>query len=412
MDDFASFFPDLLAFSALLLVALAAAPLAQRLRLPAPAAFLAVGIVAGLAGLNPAEDLSRLALEEIGAIALYAILFQGGLSTGFAAFRRHAAPILLLGLPGTVVAAAALSAVGHFVLGLDWSLAALVGIALAPTDPAAVYAVLRGGKAAPARSILEGESGFNDPVGISLMVVAIAMVGNENVSLLDGAATLGKELGIGLAGGIFGGMALIGLLRATPWLEGTVHAVALVTGAMIVGATTASLHGSGFLAVYLAGLLVSDEWSRRKRRHRAIPEVLAGVAEPVLFGLLGAAFAPVVIGGDIWRGIVLTVATVLFIRPLVATACLRGSGLRRPERLLVSWGGLKGAVPLLLAAYPALEQLDVSPRVEGIVLVATAASIVLQGVTLSYTADRLALVPPRRRLAPEAFHPRAPIDRR
>jgi cell volume regulation protein A len=193
-----------------------------------------------------------------------------------------------------------------------------------------------------------------------------------------------------------GGIALAALLRATPRLEETIHAVAFVTGAVIVGAATASLHGSGFLAVYLAGLFLSDEWSKREGRHHAIPQGLAGVAEPVLFGLLGAAFAPVVIGADVWQGIVLTVVTVLLLRPLIADLCLRGSGLRHSERLLVSWGGLKGAVPLLLAAYPALESLDVSSRVEGIVLVATAASIVLQGTSLSFVADRL--VAPSRRL--------------
>jgi cell volume regulation protein A len=117
------------------------------------------------------------------------------------------------------------------------------------------------------------------------------------------------------------------------------------------------------------------------------------VAEPVLFGLLGMALAPSVIGADVWQGVVMTVVTVLLVRPIVADVCLRWSGLRRSERLLVSWGGLKGAVPLLLAAYPALEALDVSTRVEGIVLVATAASIVLQGATLAYVADRLGTPP-------------------
>ncbi len=390
MDEFAAFFPDLLAFAGLLLIGLATTPLARWLGLPAPAAFLAVGIVAGLVGLYPAETWSRVTLEEIGAIALYAILFQGGLSTGFTAFRRSATPILLLGLPGTAVTAAGVAAVAHYLLGLDWSLAALVGIALAPTDPAAVYAVLRGSRSeSRTRPILEGESGFNDPVGISLVVVAIAMVGAENASVADGAARLVEELGIGLVGGIVGGIALTALLRATPWLEPTLHAVAFVTGAVIVGAATASLHGSGFLAVYLSGLLLSDAWSKREGRHHAIPQGLAGVAEPVLFGLLGAAFAPVVIAADIWRGVILTVATVLLVRPLVASLCLLGSGLGRSERLLVSWGGLKGAVPLLLAAYPALEALDVSERVEGIVLVATAASIVLQGATLARAAGRL-----------------------
>ena len=281
MAELTNFFPQLLAFAVLLLVALAAAPLARRLRLPAPAAFLVVGVVAGLAGINPAENISRLTLEKVGAIALYGILFQGGLSTGLHAFRLSARPILLLGLPGTAATAAALSAFGHFVLRLDWSLAALVGIALAPTDPAAVYSVLRGSATETrARPILEGESGFNDPVGISLMVVAVGMVGSQDASVLDAAATFSKELGIGLLGGLLGGVALAVLLRATPWLEETLHSVALLTGALIAGAATAALHGSGFLAVYICGLLLSDRWARKRSGTSQSPRRSPGSRSP------------------------------------------------------------------------------------------------------------------------------------
>src|SRR4029079_3682496 len=117
--------------------------------------------------LVPVDELSALNLEQVGTVALYAILFQGGIATGFRAWRRSAQPILILGLPGTAVTAAALAAFAHYVLRLDWVLAAPICIALAPTGPAAVYSVLRGKGDTRARTILEGESGFNDPIGIS-----------------------------------------------------------------------------------------------------------------------------------------------------------------------------------------------------------------------------------------------------
>jgi potassium/hydrogen antiporter len=389
MRALSDFSLDLLVLAGLLLAALACAPLARRLGIPGAAAFLAVGIVAGLAGVAPTEELSIETLEQVGAIALYAILFQGGLQTGFARWGASARPILLLGLPGTAATAGALAVAGHFVLDLPWSLAFLVGIALAPTDPAAVYAVLRGrGGEGRARTILEGESGVNDPVGISLMVVAVGAVGRDGASAGEGAVRLGEELGIGLAGGLIGGVALALAIVATPRLEQGFQSVAVLAGALLVGATTASLDGSGFLAVYVAGLLVADRWAEQDTRQHAVPEAFSAVAEPVLFGLLGAAFAPAVAAGDAWRGVVLTLVTALLVRPLVAAACLTGSGLRRPERVLVSWGGLKGAVPLLLAGYPALEQLEGAETVQGIVLVATAASIVIQGTTLPLVARR------------------------
>jgi potassium/hydrogen antiporter len=389
MAEYADVFPKLFALAALLLVALAATPLARRIGVPGPAAFLAVGIVAGAAGLPPTEDLNVVTLEQVAAVALYAILFQGGLDTGFAAWRRSARPIVLLGLPGTAATAGALALAGHFVLGLDWSLAALVGIALAPTDPAAVYAVLRGQRTKTrARTVLEGESGFNDPVGISLMVVAVAMIGPEGASVGDGALRLAEELGIGAAAGVAGGLALTAALHATPRLDEGLQSVAVLVGALLIGAGTASAHGSGFLAVYIAGLLLSDAWAAQDGRDHAVPLAASALAEPLLFGLLGAAFAPLVGWRTLGLGIALTVLTAFAVRPLVAVACTIGSGLRPSERALVSWGGLKGAVPLLLAAYPALEDLDGADETQAIVLVATAASVLAQGATLSLVAAR------------------------
>lgn len=390
MSEFAAFFPDVLVVAALLLVALAAAPVAARLGFPAPAAFLAVGIVAGLAGWGPFDDVRVVALQQIGALALYAILFQGGLSTGFRAWRASARAILLLGLPGTAVTAAAVAALAHFALGLEWALAAFIGIALAPTDPAAVYSALRGGTTRTgARTVLEGESGFNDPVGISLMVVAVLLVADPGAGVADGATRFAKELLIGLAGGIAGALLLSALLLATPRLEENLQAVAVLTGAVIVGAATAALHGSGFLAVYVTGLLIADRWARQDGHYHPVPEAAAGVAEPVLFGLLGASFAPLVGAAELWQGVVLTLVMVVAVRPSVAWVCLVRSGLSRAERLLVSWGGLKGAVPLLLAAYPALEHLDEAAATQATVLVATAASIVVQGGSLRFITARV-----------------------
>lgn len=383
MDALENFFPTLLVASGLLLAALAGAPLARRLGLPGPAAFLAVGIAAGLGGISPLEDVSTLALEEVGTILLYGILFQGGLETGYAAFRRSAQPILLLGLPGTAATAGGLAVIGHGLLGFSWQTAFLIGIALAPTDPAAVYSALRGQRTQTrARTILEGESGFNDPVGISLMIIAVSAVGSDGASAGDAVVQLVEQLGIGVAGGLVGAGLLVFAIRSTPRLEEGFQSVAVVAGAVGVGAATAALHGSGFLAVYLAGLLVADEWAGQDGRQHAVPQAFAAAGEAMLFAILGAAFASVATGEHVWQGVLLALVLALVVRPVVAAPMLLGSGLDRRERVLVSWGGLKGAVPLLLAGFPALEALDGALDVQGIVLAATAASIVVQGSTL------------------------------
>ncbi len=390
MDSFSDFFPNLLIAAALLGGAVALAPVAQRMRLPGPAAFLVAGITVGLVGISPFDNLHDLPLQQIGVVALYAILFQGGLSTGFKAFRDNARAIGLLALPGTAATAGGIALVGRLI-GLDWSLAILVGVALAPTDPAAVYATLRGGAArSNARAVLEGESGFNDPVGISFMVVALAALGSNGASFGEGALRLTEELGIGVVGGAVGAALLLLVLRLTPQLDDALQGTALLVGAVIVGAGTATLHGSGFLAVYIAGLVLSDAWAKQDSTRHAVPEALAAIAEPLLFGLLGATFAAQVGWDHLWQGLVLTLATVFVVRPPIAFACLAGCGLSRSEKVLVSWGGLKGAVPLLLGAYPALEGLSESLDTESIVLVATAASIVVQGATLHLFAGRIA----------------------
>ena len=389
MSDFADFFPKLAEAALLLVVALAAAPLFKRIRLPSPAAFLAVGIAAGLLGVAPTADLSAVRLEQVGAVCLFLILFQGGLGTGLGRARLAAGPILMLGIVGTAATATGLALIGRFVLGLDWSLALLVAVALAPTDPAAVYSVLRVGRGSMlARSVLEGESGFNDPAAISLMATVTAAIATSASGYGDSAVSFVEELAIGTAAGVAGGIVLVGALRATPHLDADVRTLALLGGAILLGALTAWGHGSGFLAVYIAGLVLSDDWADLDRTSQAIPEALSSTAEVLLFATLGAAFAPVVGPADLLRGLVLTLATVCVVRPVVAAACLVKSRLTGRERALVSWGGLKGAVPLLLAAYPALEHFGGTATIEAIVLVATAASLVVQGATLSIIAER------------------------
>ena len=176
MSEYADFFPQLALAVALLLTALAAAPFFERLRLPSPAAFLAVGIVAGLLGVAPTGDLPIVTLEQVGAVALFLILFHGGLGTGFGAARAAARPILTLGLLGTAATAGGLALATHYVLGLDWPVSLLVAVAFAPTDPAAVYAVLRAERFRAGTHCPRGESGVNDPAGIALMVAVTAAV--------------------------------------------------------------------------------------------------------------------------------------------------------------------------------------------------------------------------------------------
>ena len=285
--------------------------------MPSPAAFLAVGIAAGLLGVAPTGELPIVTLEQVGAVALFVILFQGGLGTGFGAARAAARPILALGLFGTVATAGGLALAAHYLLGLDWSIALLVAVALAPTDPAAVYAVLT-----RAERLRAGADGARRRVGLqrpgrdradgrrhcSRRHARTASYGHSAWRFVE-------ELAIGSAAGVAGGLILLAGLRVTRHLEDGVQAVAVVLGVVLLGAVTASLHGSGFLAVYIAGLLLSDAWARQDGAQHVVPEALSAVAEPLLFATLGAAFAPLVGLDHVGYGIFLMVVTVFVVRP-------------------------------------------------------------------------------------------------
>ena len=303
--------------------------------------------------------------------------------------------ILALGTIGTAATAGLLGVFAHYLLGFEWTLAALVAVALSPTDPAAVYATLRGREQfRRARVVLEGESGFNDPVAISLMITVVTFVSSDHATVSGSVVHLVQELGLGLVGGVIGAGALIALLRATPHLEDALQSIAVLVMVVVIGAATAVVHGSGFLAVYAAGLLAADRSAEQDGTKHAIPESVSAVAEPVLFGLLGAVFAPRVTRGDVVDGALLTLVTLCALRPAVVYACLARSRFTRTERLVVILGGLKGAVPLLLAGYAALEALPQTDRTEAVVLSATAASILAQGWGLTaITSSRASTEP-------------------
>ena len=246
----------------LVAIALIAATLSNRLsgwiRVPAPALFLlastAVATVFPVLGTVP-----RLLDEEIVSIALVFILFDGGMHIGWRRFRASAGPIVWLGIAGTAVTAAGLALAAHFLLGFDWQLSLLLGAALSPTDPAVVFSVL-GKRTISGRSgtILEGESGANDPVGIALMVSLLAATGTGMDAVAGGALEFVLQMVVGTAVGLGGGWVLARLVRRISLTNESLHSIWTLACVVLLYAVATLLHGSGFLAVFLAGILLGD----------------------------------------------------------------------------------------------------------------------------------------------------------
>src|ERR671934_2584321 len=318
---------------------------------PAPALFLVVAAVASdvFPGLETVISIRN--VERIGVVALVVILFDGGMQVGWRRFRGAAFPITSLGVVGTFATAAVMAAFAHAFFGFDWTIAGVLGAALAPTDPAVMFSVL-GNREVRGRSgtILEGESGANDPVGIALVIGMLEFATHEDASLWTIVGDFAVEMAVGLAIGAVGAALLLPLMRVSLPSESLYAIRTLVAAAVLYGVATIA-HGSGFLAVFVAGLLLGDARAPFKAEIERFHSSLSSLAEIVVFVALGITFHFRDLGrGGIWLdGILLALLLGLVARPLVVAVLLAPIRLRWAERVFIGWGGLKGAVPILLA---------------------------------------------------------------
>jgi cell volume regulation protein A len=398
MSEISDFGAIVLLVSAGLFLAVLGMRFADRLSLPNAAIFLLfTGLLAAL--LEPLRDaLSIQAVERIGVVALIIILFDGGLHIGLGRFRRSAAPILVLGVVGTFATAGLVALAAHYVLGFSWILSGLVGAAIAPTDPAVTFSVL-GGREIRGRAgtILEGEAGTNDPVGIALMIGMLELATEDGGNFSIVISEFAVEMVVGLAVGVTGALLLLPVIRRIQLTSPPLYPLRVLAGAGIIYGVASVAHGSGFLAVFVAGILIGDVAAPRKGEIEAFHSSVAVLAEIVVFAALGLSIGysdlddPAVWG----EGLVLALALALVARPLAVAALLAPVRLQRGEKLFILWGGLKGAVPILLGSLAVLAAVEDAGRLYGIIFVVVLFSVVVQGTTIPYAASRLG-VPFRR----------------
>jgi cell volume regulation protein A len=373
--------------------------LTQRLPIPAPALFLIGAAVASETFPGLRDWISIRDVERIGVVALIVILFDGGMHIGLRRLRRSAMPIVSLGILGTFATAALMALAAHYLLDFGWTTSSLLGAALAPTDPAVMFSVL-GNREVGGRTgtILEGESGANDPVGIALMVGLLAYATSSHGSPWTTVREFAVEMAVGLAVGVVGGVALRWLMHRFSLPRAGLYALRTLAAAGVVYGAASVAHGSGFLAVFVAGLIVGDARAPFQAEIRQFHSSLASLAEIVVFVALGLT---VDLGGldRLWvDGIVLALVLALVARPLVAGVLLLPVKLRPGETIFVMWGGLKGAVPILLAALAVIAGASRAHDIYGIVFVVVAFSVVVQGATIPFVAPRVGV--PMRRIEP------------
>jgi potassium/hydrogen antiporter len=390
VTDAESFAVIVLLAGAVGLVAVLSNRLTEWLRIPSPALVL-VGAAVAVKVIPALHAPPRQAVEEVVTVALVCILFDGGMHIGWSRFRSAAAPIAVVGVLGTFLTVAAGALLAHLAFGLAWYAAVLVATAVAPTDPAVVFSVL-GRREISGRSgiILEGESGANDPVGIALMASLIAAGGLSAGAFAKVGGEFLLQMGVGAAVGVAGGAALLWFTRRVPLpSEGLYPLRTLACALMLFGAATLA-HGSGFLAVFAAGIVLGDARAPYKREIERFHSALASLAEIVAFVALGLTIdLDVIFRADVWiPGLILGAALAFVIRPVLVGLCLIPARLPANERSFVLFAGLKGAVPILLGTFLFSAHLPGADRLFGIVDVVVVFSVVVQG-SLTPAAARL-----------------------
>src|SRR5450631_502976 len=403
MTDVGPFAQLLLFLSLATVVAVLSNRLTARIRVPAPALFLAAAAlaVAVLPGLKAPPERT---VERIVTVALICILFDGGMHIGWRRFRAAAAPIVVVGVAGTFLTTAAVAAVAHLGFGFTWYIALLLGTAIAPTDPAVVFSIL-GQREIAGRSstILEGESGANDPVGIALLVSLLAAGSLSGSAAVQVAGEFLLQMGVGAAFGLLGGRALLWFMRRVSLpSEGLYPLRTLACVLVLYGATTVA-HGSGFLAVFVAGIVLGDERAPFKLEVERFHSALASLGEIVAFVVLGLTVHLVdLTRADVWvPGLVLGASMAVLIRPLLVGLCLIPAKLARNEQAFVLFAGLKGAVPILLGSLLLAANIPGADRLYGIIIVVVAFSVVVQGSLVPTVVRALHL--PMRILEPQPW---------
>jgi potassium/hydrogen antiporter len=377
--------------------------LSARLRVPAPAFFLICASVA--AQLWPrATLLPFTTVTRIVSVALAIILFDGGMHIGRRRFRTAAAAIVWVGVAGTLVTAAGASVAAHFVAGMDWRLSLLLGTAVAATDPAVVFSVF-GRREIAGRTgvLLEGESGANDPVGIALLAALLAAHGSAGAVAWHVVTEFVLQMAVGTAVGVAGGLALLMFMRRVPLPSEGLYSPRVLAGVLVIFGLAVVARGSGFLAVFVAGILIGDEPAPYKREIQRFHSSLASLAEIVAFVLLGLTLRLSALGSaGAWSaGLAIAALLAFVIRPVLGGLVSLPVRLTVRERVFFLWTGLKGAVPILLGMTIAASGTPGAARAYQIIFVIVGFSVTVQGGLVPTLAHRLGI--PLRTVEPEPW---------
>ena len=377
---------------ALLAAGIAGALLADRMRIPGLLIFLALGMLAGSEGLGGIEFNDTELARTLGTIALVLILFEGGLTAGWSEIRPVLGTAASLATIGTTVTALTAGLAAKWIFGLSTLEGMLVGAAIAATDSAAIFAVLRRSKLEKrlARS-LEGESGMNDPVALLLVIGFIEWIQQPGFGIADMAGLLALKLAVGIAVGLALGRLSVAALDRVRMPTDGIYPVATIAIAGLAYGLGEVAHGSGLLATYLTALALGSGNIPARRTVVAFHEGVGWVAQIGLFILLGLLVFPSSLDDVALEGLALSAVLILFARPLAAFVATIFSPLDLRERAMLGWAGLRGATPIWLATFPVVAGIGGGQQEFAIVFFVVVTSTLIQGASFEPLATALGL---------------------
>lgn len=377
--------------SLLIMAGILSSLIALRFGAPLLLVFLLVGMLAGEGGPGGLKFDDVGAAYTVGSIALALILFDGGLRTRFASIRNVVAPSVMLATLGVLVTTLLTAPVAKFALGMGWTEALLMGAIIASTDAAAVFLLINAGglRLRPrVRGTLEVESGTNDPfaVFLTLLLVEIIAIGGMNWS--QAAVTLVRDAALGCVIGYGGGRVITLVLNRVPLAQG-LHAPFVAVSALVVFAFGNAVHSSGFLAVYLAGLVVGNRQTRAHNSVVVFLDAITWLAQIVMFVLLGLLVWPERLAGNLFGALAVAMVLMLVARPAAVFLCLAPFNYQWREKLFISWVGLRGAVAIFLASIPLMVGLPGAVVYFDVAFVVVLSSLLIQGWTVALSARKL-----------------------
>ncbi len=377
----------------LCLLAILAGLLSARIGTPLLLVFIGVGTLAGEDGPGGIGFDDFRAAYLVGSLALAAILFQGGLDTERGMIERALWPAVALATAGVVSSAGVVGATVVVLFGVSWPEALLLGAATAPTDAAAVSVLLRGSRiAVPSRVIaaLEVESGLNDPMSVFLTVGLVELLTSPGLGAGHAALLFLEEMGGGATLGLVSGYALLWLFQRLS-VEPSVFPVLAVGGALATFGAAQVLGASGFLAVYLSGVVVGNHEHPARQPVTRFFGALGWLAQIALFLMLGLLVTPHELPPVILPALAVSVVLILVARPAGVMACLLPFRWTAREAAFVAWAGLRGAVPIFLTIVPLLAGVRSGRMLFNVVFVAVIVSVAIQGWTAAPAARLLGL---------------------